>query len=537
MKVSDYIVKFLEGQGVTDMFGLPGVGVGHFMNSLITLNSPIRSHLVYNEQGAAFAACGYAQSSHRVGVCYCTAGPGGTNLVTGIANAYCDSVPMVIIHGEKDTYALRNELKLRQKASQEIDIVGMCQPITKWSHLITSVDEVRYVFEKAFYLANNGRPGPVLIDLPTDIQRGDFNPEEVKGFDEPTIPNYKEESEILIKAINGSQKPLILVGGGVRQAQKEDILLRLSKQYNIPLVTSLVAFDIYINEPNNIGFVGMDGDIAANKAVADCDLLITLGARLNFKQVNNNRESFAKNAKVYRIDCDPGELEYRLRDETSICADISYLLPQLESLKDSIIPKDEEWLKSCQRLRKESTRRKSLNPEGDKVMNEILSLLPEGLHITVDTGSHRRWLIAQHQFRKDQHLYQSAGLASMGYALPAAIGVHYATKKPTLCIDGDGGIMMNLQELQFIKRDKLPITVIVFNNHCYGDIMEFQKKVFPGNYYITTEDSGYLAADYEGIAKAFGFKYIKKNYTDTDWDLDYCHSEPQLIEIIVPSNE
>ena len=537
MKVSDYIVKFLEEQGVTDMFGLPGVGVGHFMNSLITLGSPIKSHLVYNEQGASFAACGYAQASHRVGVCYCTAGPGGTNLVTGIANAYCDSIPMVIIHGEKDTYALRNGLKLRQKASQEVDIVGMCKPITKWSYLITSVDEVRYVFEKAFYLAINGRPGPVLIDLPTDIQRGDFNPVEAKSFKTPAEPNYKEECETLIKAINYSQKPLILVGGGVRQAQKEDILLRLSKQYNLPLVTSLVAFDIYISEPNNIGFVGMDGDIAANKSVAECDLLITLGARLNFKQVNNNRETFAKNAKVYRIDCDPSELEYRLRDEICICADINYLLPQLESLKGSITPKDEEWLKYCQTLKTESGRRKSLNPEGDRVMNEILSLLPEGLHITVDTGSHRRWLIAQHQFKKHQHLYQSAGLASMGYALPAAIGVCYATRKPTLCIDGDGGIMMNLQELQFIKRDRLPISVIVFNNHCYGDIMEFQKKVFPGNYYITTEDSGYMAADYGGVAKAFGFRYTKRYYSDKDWNLDFTMDEPQLIEIIVPSNE
>lgn len=537
MKVSNYIVKFLESQGVTDIFGLPGVGVGHFMNSIIDLDSTIKSHLVYNEQGAAFAACGYAQASHKPGIAYCTAGPGGTNLVTGIANAYCDSVPMVIIHGEKDTYALRGNLRLRQKASQEVDIVNMCKPITKWSYLIQDIKDVRFAFEKAFYLAQEGRPGPVLIDLPTDIQRGEIDPDECKGFEVPGIPHYEKEIHTIANAIIKAEKPMILVGGGVRQAQKEVIVQHISESLNIPIVTSLVAFDLYVGFDNCIGFVGMDGDLAANKALSECDLLITLGARLNFKQVNNNRDLFAKNAQVIRIDCDPGELEYRLRDEIAICADINYLLPQLESALIHVTTKSDNWLQQCIALKGIFGRRKSLNPVGDKVMNEILSRLPEGVSIAVDTGSHRRWVMAQHQFKKGQSLYQSSGLASMGYALPAAIGIHYATKKPVLCIDGDGGIMMNLQELQFIKRDHLPISVIIFNNHCYGDIMEFQKKVFPGHYFTTTEDSGYLAADYEGIAKAFGMTYIKKDHTDADWNLHYISDVPQLIEIVIPSNE
>ena len=537
MKVSDYIIKFLESEGVSDIFGLPGVGVGHFMNSIITLDSPIKSHCVYNEQGAAFAACGFAQASHKVGLAYSTAGPGGTNLITGIANAYCDSIPTVFIHGEKDTYALKGKYKLRQKASQEVDIVNVCKPMTKWSYLIKDVNEVRYVFEKAFYLAKSGRPGPVLIDLPTDIQRCDVNPDDLVGFEIPSEPDYSKELELIKLSIEKSSKPLFLVGGGVRQAAKDNYVLELSKKLNIPIVTSLVAFDLYINEDNNIGFTGMDGDLAANKAVADCDLLITLGARLNFKQVNNNREGFAKNAKVIRIDCDPGELEYRLRDEDTICADINYLLPQLIQELPHMHSKDKGWLDTCILQKSSYGRRKSLNPIGDQVIKEVLARIPGGVHITVDTGSHRRWMMAQHNFKPGQRLHQSSGLASMGYALPAAIGVFYATKVPVICIDGDGGIMMNLQELQFINRDRLPITIILFNNHCYGDIMEFQKKVFQGNYYITTEDSGYKSADYEAIAKAFNLSYTRKLFSDTDWDIPYVSDKPQLIEIIVPSNE
>ena len=328
MKVSDYIVKFLENQKVFDIFGIPGVGCGHFMNSLI--GSKITSHLVYHEQAAAFAACGYAQTALNVGFAYTTAGPGGTNLITGIANAFCDSIPTVFMVGEKDLSSLRGLMKTRQKASQEVDIVNICKPITKWSYQITNKEEVRYVLEKAFYIAKNGRPGPVLIDFPSDIQRSDIQPEILPAFNKPKY-DYSNYNSIIVESLKESKKPLLLIGNGIKQSNLEKEIAEISNSLNIPIVTTLVCIDVLTDQSNKIGYIGLDGDYAANKAINECDLLITFGARLNFKQVTENRHNFAPNAKIIRIDCDINELEYKIRDEISICADLKCFIKDLSN--------------------------------------------------------------------------------------------------------------------------------------------------------------------------------------------------------------
>jgi acetolactate synthase-1/2/3 large subunit len=534
MKVSDYIVRFLEKENTTDVFGYPGVGCGHFMDSLS--KSGITSHLVYHEQAASFAACSYAQASHKVGIAYTTAGPGGTNLITGIANAYCDSIPTIFIVGDKDLSSLRNSHNVRQLASQEIDIVGIAAPTTKWSYQVTNKEEIRFVLEKAFYTAVRGRPGPVLLDIPSDIQRSDVDVTALKSFENPEEPNYIGYTTLIASKLNDSKKPLFLVGNGVKQAGLESTIQAISNHLNIPIVTTLVCFDLFTDGANKIGYIGMDGDVAANKAVNDCDLLVSFGARLNFKQVCNNRSGFAPNAKVIRIDCDHGELEYKLRDELEVCADINYLIPQLSEALKELNPFKNEWLQQCQANKRQSQRNQAMNSIAADVVSTISKDIQVGTPITVDTGSHRRWVMEQFQFKDGQRMYQSAGLVSMGYSVPAAIGVYYATKRPVICFDGDGGIMMNLQELQFINRDKLPVTIVLMNNHCLGDIMEFQKKIFDGNYYTTTEETGYQSADFEAIAKAFHLKYKKVLSADDLEGIDFTSFEPQLVEIIVPSN-
>lgn len=538
MKVSDYIVKFLEDRGITDIFGIPGVGCGHFMNSLI--NSKIASHLVYHEQAAAFAACAYGQVSHRPGIAYTTAGPGGTNLITGIANAYCDSIPTIFIVGEKDLSSLRGSLRVRQRASQEVDIVNIALPITKWSYQIRDKKEVKYVLEKAFSLATSSRPGPVLLDIPSDIQRADIDDiGELDSFIESLDFADAEEQAVneIITSINTAQKPVFLIGNGVKQNGLEDSLLEFAVSLDIPIVTTLICFDLYAEKDINLGFIGMDGDSAANAIVNEADLLVTFGARLNFKQINGRRSSFASKAKIVRIDCDPGELEYTLGDEVKICADLKTLVPTLLEKAHQIQPKGHTWLDFCIQQKQYSFRKPSLNPAGDAMAAELSKRIPENTILTVDTGSHRRWVMSQHVFKSGQRIFQSAGLASMGYSLPASIGAYYVVHRPIICLDGDGGIMMNLQELQFIERERLPITVIVFNNHCLGDIMEFQKRIFNGNYFTTTEESGYKAADFEQIAGAFHFRYMRICAPDEIEEIDFCSEEPQLIEIIVPSNE
>lgn len=532
MKVSDYIIRFLEDNGITDVFGYPGVGCGHFMDSLS--RSSIKSHLVYHEQAAAFAACSYAQASRKVGIAYTTAGPGGTNLITGVANAYCDSIPTVFIVGDKDLSSLRNSYNVRQMASQEIDIVDIAKPTTKWSYQVTRKDEIKYVLQKAFYTALSGRPGPVLLDIPSDIQRDNINPDQLECFETPAKPDYSSEVDLIVDYLNNSKKPVFLIGNGIKQAGLETIVLEIAKKHSIPIVTSLVCFDLYPGEEINLGYIGLDGDKVANQIINEADVVISFGARLNFKQVCNNRKTFASKGKVIRIDADQGELDYELRDEVKICADVNYLVPEL--LSKGINEHDVSWLNYAIEAKKNSVRGVSLNSIASDTVAHISQIVPEGTPIVVDTGSHRRWVMSSFQFKQGQRMYQSAGLVSMGYALPAAVGVSIATNRPTICFDGDGGIMMNLQELQMVDRDRLPITIIIMNNSCLGDIMEFQKKIFDGNFFTTTAESGYLAADFEGIAKAFRLDYKRIDSVSDLEGISFVSENPQLIEVIVPSN-
>ena len=532
MKVSDFIVSFLESEGITDVFGYPGVGCGHLMDSLS--KSSIKSHLVYHEQAASFAACSYAQASHKVGLAYTTAGPGGTNLVTGIANAFCDSIPTIFIVGDKDLASLKNSYNVRQLASQEIDIVEIVKPITKWSIQVKNKEEIKVVLQNAFYLAKSGRPGPVLLDIPSDIQRDTIDPEKLPCFIVPKKPDYTQVVDTIVSKLRNSSKPVFLIGNGVKQASLEVDLLEFSKKHHIPLVTTLVCFDLFPEEQNYFGYIGLDGDISANQIVNESDVVISFGARLNFKQVCNNRKGFARKATLIRIDADQGELDYALRDEIKICADLNYLVPEL--LSRSIKEFDQSWMDYAVSVKRNSHRGISLNSIASTTVSFISNVIPNGTPIVVDTGSHRRWVMSSFGFKKGQRLYQSAGLVSMGYALPAAIGVCIAKKKPTLCFDGDGGLMMNLQELQMVYRDQLPITIVVLNNNCLGDIMEFQKKYFSGNYYTTTKETGYLAADFEGIAKAFKLDYYRIECDDDCKDISFISDKPQLIEVVVPSN-
>ena len=535
MKLSDYIITFLEQKGITDVFGYPGVGCGHLMNSI--MSSSIKSHLVYHEQAAAFAACSYAQASKKTGIAYTTSGPGGTNLVTGIANAFCDSIPTIFIVGDKDLATQRGNSKQRQRTSQEIDITAIAAPVTKWSYQIKTPKEVREVFEKAFYVAHEGRPGPVLIDFPSDIQRADIDPNELKGFDKPKAKSYKEEVKQAVAKLSSAKKPLILVGNGIKQASLENEIIKLAKDLNIPVVTTLVCFDLFVGDKNMLGYIGMDGNYTANHAVSSCDLLISLGARLNFKQVCNNRQTFASNAKVIRVDADQAELDYKLRDEDMICADLNAFVPELVKQASALNAFDgKTWLSALIEEKKNEKKRVALNEVADAVVGRISALVPPETSIAVDTGSHRRWVMSNFIFKEGQRLYQSSGLVSMGYSLPAAIGLYYATKKPVICFDGDGGIMMNLQELQYLSRERIPVTVIIMNNHCLGDIMEFQKKIFAGNYFTTTEETGYQAADFKGLAAAFHLKYSLIKTSEEVDSMNLEGAEPAIIEVQVPSN-
>ncbi len=526
MKVSDYIVRALEKENITDVFGIPGVGCGHFTDSL--KKSSIRNHITYHEQGAAFAACAYGQATKNIGVAYATAGPGATNLLTGIANAYVDSVPALYLVGDKDSDTLRGNLKIRQKASQEVGIVGMAHPVTKWSYQIQNAGEVRFALEKALYIARNGRPGPVLLDIPSDIQRAEY--EDQSGFiSEPETGYHVDE---ITTALRRSSRPLFLVGGGAKQAGLIEDLKTISARCGIPVAATIVCDDELFGYENYIGFLGIDGDPGANQAVASCDLLVCFGARLNLKEVGKNRNDFASQAHIIRIDVDPAELEYQIGSEKAVHADLKAVIPALLAHATEIGEKD-AWV--CGSIRRNDGASTS-NSAAFQLVTEVASKIPENVDISVGIGSHRRWFLSGRMVKTGWRIFQSAGLASMGYALPAAIGVHFASGRPVVCVDGDGGLLMNVQELQLIRREQLPITVVVCNNRCLGEIMEFQKKIFNKNYMGTTEETGYLSADFEAIAAAFHLAYRKVVSTADLEALEFNFTRPELIELLLPTN-
>lgn len=526
MKVSDYIVRILEKENVTDIFGIPGVGCGHFTDSL--RKSGIHNHVTYHEQGAAFAACAYGQATGNLGVAYATSGPGATNLLTGIANAYVDSVPALYIVGDKDLDTLKGSLKVRQKASQEVDIVEMARPVTKWSFQITDVKDVRYALERAIHTAKSDRPGPVLLDIPSSIQRMEY----VEG--ERFIPEEEEKFDAgaLIGEINRSFRPLFLVGGGVKQADQMETLKAIAAKCNIPVAATIVCDDELFEFENYVGFIGVDGDVCANTAAATCDLLVSFGARLNIKEIGKNRVAFARQARMIRLDVDAAELEYRAGNEEIICSDLREVIPALADHAGEIRRK-ETWA-ARNIVRNYGTA--STNSAAFERMNGLVERIPENMDLSVGIGSHRRWFISTRKMKSGWRIFQSAGLASMGYALPASIGVQLASGRPGICIDGDGGLMMNLQELQLICRERLPIAVIVFNNRCLGEIMEFQKDIFNGNFIGTTAETGYLSADYEALAAAFHLPYQKVESMSDLSSLRFDRFGPSLIEVIVPEN-
>jgi len=542
VKATDYIIDFLSSKGITDMFGYPGGVICHLMDSASKYSDSIKAHTNYHEQGAAFAACGYAQSSKKPGVAYATSGPGATNLVTGIANAYFDSVPAIFITGQVDTYAVKGDLNIRQRGFQETDIVSIVKSVTKYCVYVENPEKLRYYIEKAYWMATNGRPGPVLLDIPADVQRSEIQVEEQLGFfpdKEKLITNIESvsgETERIVKALQKSKRPCFLIGSGIKQSGQEFIFRKIAEKLNIPVVSSMPAFDLLpYKHKLNFGFVGANGHRYANFVLGKSDLVITLGSRLDLKQVGNNRSLFASNARLIRIDVDAGELTYKVRDdEEQIVADLKNLIPDL-ALDVKFVGTDyDEWVDICEIIR---DKLKGIDEEiYHKLIAEVSERVPENVGITADVGHHEVWVAQSYRVKENQSVYISGGLGSMGYSLPAAIGIYYGSKLPVICFNGDGGLQMNIQELQFIRRENLPIKVIVINNYALGMIRHFQEKNFNANYVQTTNDSGYTAPDFSKIAAAYELDYYRVERIEDVENIDFCSTEPALIEICVPIN-
>lgn len=535
MKVTDYIIEYLIARGVTDIFGYPGGVICHLIDSATKYKNELNAHALYHEQGAAFAACGYAQASGKVGVAYATSGPGATNLVTGIANAYFDSIPSLYITGQVDTYALKGTLPIRQRGFQETNVVSIVQEITKYAVLVDSPEKIKYYLEKAYYIAKNGNPGPVLLDIPADIQRAEVDVKSLKGFNIPEEEKYNldELLDVIATRFNSAKRACIIVGNGVKQTGLKESIRSLIENLNIPAVFSMPAFDLLPYEhPLNFGFIGANGHRYANFVLGKSDLILSIGSRLDIKQVGIHRNQFAKQARIIRIDIDVDSFAYHVHeDELQLKVDIKALLPYWLKKINKFNKCRPLWVDVCGQIKE------CLNGYDDAHYNRLITkfgeLLPDSGEITADVGQSSVWLAQSLRVKENQQVYFSAGHGAMGYSLPAAIGVYYAQKAPVYCFNGDGGIQMNLQELQFVKREKLPIKVIVINNFALGMIRGFQEANFNMNYAQTISCAGYSAADFEKIAYAYDLPYTRIEREEDLIGLKLDTDKAELIEIVI----
>lgn len=350
MKVSDYIVKKLILAGVTDAFGYPGAVICHLMDS-IAKTDKINMHLNYHEQGSAFCACGSAAATGRIGFAYSNGGPGATNLVTGVANAYYDSQPVIFIAGQVDVRDSVGNLPIRQRGIQEIPITQIMKPICKFAAKIEHVEDIRYYIERACWEANHGRPGPCVLEIPANIQRAEVDVDSLKGFEpvDSVEGDINEIADCILDTLEKAKRPCFLIGNGMRNTNYQDLLWTIAGKYSIPCVFSLPALDMLPHDdPINLGFIGMNGHRYSNFVLGKTDAIIALGSRLDLKQVGVTRTNFASDAKLVRVDIDACELCYKVRDnELSLCCDLNHLLPVLNQRIPDTMPIFSEWLDVC----------------------------------------------------------------------------------------------------------------------------------------------------------------------------------------------
>ncbi len=517
MKLSDYVVDFIAKQGVAHIFEMIGGVITHLTDS-VHGRKDIQCVSMHHEQAAAFAAEAYARMNGRLGVAMATSGPGALNMLTPIGSCYFDSVPCLFITGQVNTYEYKFDKPVRQIGFQETDIVSIAKPIVKYSELVIDPLKIRYCLEKAVFLAQNGRPGPVLLDLPMNVQRADINPRKLKSFfGSPEHKRLvKDNSRALanipniIKLLSAAKRPVILAGGGVRTSGATEELAQLVKKTGIPVVCSLMGLDaIAHDDAAYSGMIGAYGNRYANFTVANSDFLLILGSRLDTRQTGTRPETFARAAVKVHVDIDPAELGSKLKADVSVLCHVKTFLSKLNSALHSRPADLAPWYKVIDGYRKSYPALESKNPGGSIGPNHFMSLLSEytkeGDIICLDVGQNQMWAGQSFNLKKGQRMLISGGMGSMGFSLPAAIGAALAAPgKRVVAITGDGGMQVNIQDLDSLPARKLPVKIILMNNGCLGMVRQFQDIYFGGRRQST--EIGYHCPDLKKISEAYGVK-------------------------------
>ncbi|HHV50085.1 MAG TPA: biosynthetic-type acetolactate synthase large subunit [Clostridiales bacterium] len=495
---AEILIECLLEQGVDTVFGYPGGAVLNIYDALYKYSDRICHVLTAHEQGAAHAADGYARSTGKVGVCIATSGPGATNLVTGIATAYMDSVPVVAITGNVAVPLLGRD------SFQEVDITGITMPITKHNFIVKHVDDLAETVRKAFQIAKSGRPGPVLIDIPKDITaaKTEYSPQPPVGK-RPFQPPKQERVEMAVEKINSAARPLIYFGGGVISSGADKELLELAEKMDIPVCASMMGLGGFPARHRLwLGMIGMHGTLAANRAARECDLLIVCGARFS-DRVAGNPSGFAPNAEIIHIDVDHAEFDKNVTADVRIAGDLKEVLWQLCSRLEP--KKHDEWIDKLNSLRRQVFPDTS-NPDGMPdplyILQTLRKLTDDNTIVVTDVGQHQIWTAQHFEIKSPRTFLSSGGLGTMGYGLGASIGAQFAHKgRRVVLVSGDGSFHMNLNELTTLASYELPITVFVMNNTVLGMVRQWQK-VFYNSRFSATDP--HRKTDIVKLAEAFG---------------------------------
>ena len=505
------MLECLKLEGVDTVFGYPGGTVINIYDELFSFKD-IHHILPRHEQAGTHAADGYARATGKVGVAIATSGPGATNTVTGIATAYMDSIPMVIITGQVPTALIGND------AFQEVDIIGITRPCTKHSFLVRDVKELAGIMKKAFYIARTGRPGPVLVDLPKDVQIAQTEfvyPEtvEIRSY-KPNTVGHPRQVEKAMDMMLESRRPVLYVGGGVVLGNAAEELTKLARTLTIPVTTTLMGLGSFPgNDPNSLGMLGMHGAYCANMAMTNSDLIIAIGARFD-DRVTGKLTTFAPQARIIHVDVDPTSIKKNVRVDLPIVGDVKDVLAKMLKQTGKLKDKVAEFKVALAAWHEDIDGWKTKHPLSYKssstiikpqfVIQKLRELSDADAIISTDVGQHQMWTAQFFQFNKPRTLLSSGGLGTMGYGLPAAMGAQAAfPERQVISICGDGGVQMNIQEMATLVQNRLPVKIVILNNNFLGMVRQWQELFFDKRYSSTCME---LPIDYVKLADAYGAK-------------------------------
>ncbi|HXF31223.1 MAG TPA: thiamine pyrophosphate-binding protein [Solirubrobacterales bacterium] len=540
MRASDWIAKFLASQGVDAVYEVAGGMIVNLIDALHR-DGQVRIVACHHEQAAGFAAEGHARMNGVPGVAMGTSGPGAINLLTALGSCHFDSTPAVFITGQVNRHERKLDRPIRQLGFQETDVAAMAAPIAKAAWRVETIEELPTRFEEAFALARSGRPGPVLVDVPLDLQLAEVEAPLPAGpvpTEPPHDPLSADAAARAVADLAAAERPLILAGGGLRAGRAVAAFRALVDQLGVPVVNSLMGVDaLPYDHPLRVGMIGTYGNRWANIALSRCDALLVLGSRLDIRQTGADTDAFIAGGKIHHIDVDPGEINNRVTGVEALVQDLALALVDLAAAAATGTPGDHAgWATEIADLHEqwpdtgELPGIEGINP--NRVMHQLAH--PSASAYVADVGQHQMWAAQSVELQGEQRFLTSGGMGAMGSGLPLAVGAQIASGAPVVSINGDGGFQLNIQELQTLARNQLPVKVVVLDNGSHGMVRQFQESYLDGRYQSTVW--GYSAPDFAAVAEAYG---IPARRVEDPAEVEgaiaemWAHDGPHLLEVAI----